>query len=158
MINYLIKKQRGYALIVVLLIITIIAIITPPLISKIMNGALQYKKAEQNIQLEKLREMGITYIKSVVNESVNEINTEADALDNPTAYKNKVESYILQVLPEFQITKKFNKSENQFRLIINSINLDTSNRIVITYQITPSIKNNVDEKYTSQEEIVIRLK
>ncbi|WP_368503327.1 hypothetical protein AB3N04_13875 [Alkalihalophilus sp. As8PL] len=57
----MIKNQRGYALLIVLLIITVIGIFAPILISNLMNSSIQFEKAEQDIQMQKMKEMGEMY-------------------------------------------------------------------------------------------------
>src|SRR5690625_2303557 len=64
--NNTILDQKGYALIVVLLIITVVAIISPTIISKIMSSTLQYKHSEKKIQSEHLEQMGIKYMKIAI--------------------------------------------------------------------------------------------
>ncbi|MBS4216994.1 hypothetical protein KHA96_01555 [Bacillus sp. FJAT-49711] len=155
--NNYIKKQNGYALILVLLIITIIAVLTPPIISSIMSSTHQYKKVEQNIQIENLREMGITYLEGVVEQSVNKLNTEIKYSNDSVEYKNKLESNIAKFIPGNQITKKFKEEGQQFRLKINLVNIDKNNQIVIDYQVTPSLNNSFDDTNTSNEEAIVHL-
>ncbi|MBW8350213.1 hypothetical protein K0H71_12265 [Bacillus sp. IITD106] len=151
MINSVLKKQGGYALILVLLIITILAVIATPIISNILNSSLQYKKAEQNIQIENLREMGITYMESVVNQAINKIETDQVKPVNLEEYKERLTSYIN---PDNPITKKFKENGYQFRLRVDSINKDDAkNEIIIHYQVTPSLKNTFDDANSYDEEI-----
>ncbi|MBS4194839.1 hypothetical protein [Lederbergia citri] len=151
MINSVLKKQSGYALILVLLIITILAVIATPIISKILSGSLQYKKAEQHIQIDNLREMGIIYMESVVNQAINDIETVQVKPDNLVEYKERLTS---KINPENQISKKFKEEGYQFQLKVNSIDIDDEeNAIIIRYQVTPSLKNTFDDINTSYEVI-----
>lgn len=156
MINSLLKKERGYALILVLLIITILAIIATPIISNILNSTLQYKKAEQNIQMDRLREMGITYMESVVEQAISKNKyTGSESKDDLENYANKIKSDILQYIP---VTKQFKEKGYQFHLEVEPVFMVKDSNIIISYQVTPSLKNTFDDSNTSVEEVIIHFK
>ena len=82
----LVKNQKGYVLIMVLLIIVIIAIMTPPVISKIMSSSTQFQKVEEDLQLEKLGDMGILY----TDKAIDRVGTEGDrSIRDLMVLKNK---------------------------------------------------------------------
>lgn len=72
----LIKNEKGYALLIVLLIITLIAIFIPFLLTSTINGSKQVDTAERSIQLASLQEMGYVYIDSAVKKVIEEIKAE----------------------------------------------------------------------------------
>lgn len=72
------NNSKGYALLVVLLIIVVIAIMTPPIISKIMTSSSQYLIVEENLQIDKLGDMGILYTKKSIEKAEMEAKKDAE--------------------------------------------------------------------------------
>ena len=64
--KYLLKNQKGYTLILVLLIITIIGIMMVPLFGSVLNNAQQNNKTEESIQLDSVSKMGMDYFQNHV--------------------------------------------------------------------------------------------
>lgn len=63
------KNENGAALVIVLLIITVIGIITPPIISNILGSIEQYQRTEESVQRSKLEDMGLTYMENAIIQS-----------------------------------------------------------------------------------------
>ena len=80
-----INNTKGYALIVVLLIIVVIAVMTPPIISKIMSNSSQFKIVEENLQIEKLGDMGLIYMDNSIDHSEEEAQEQAEILAEEAA-------------------------------------------------------------------------
>lgn len=70
----IIKKQDGYTVLIVLLIIVVIGLAAPPLVSSVMNSSVQYKKSEENVQLENVVDMGKQYFRSSVEKMIYQDN------------------------------------------------------------------------------------
>ncbi|MFC5464091.1 hypothetical protein [Lederbergia graminis] len=151
--NSLRKNQSGYALITVLLIIAIIGVVTPPIISNIINSTQQFKRSEENIQLEKLREMGINYMENSLQHIVN--NSEP-----PTGleqYKTELESKLYQFVPELGLRKEMKEDAHAFRLIVESVEIE-GNDLKITYRVTPTLNGIFEESNSSVEEKIIKIR
>jgi hypothetical protein len=63
--NYF-KNEKGYALIIVLLTITVIMLVVPVLVSTMLNSSKQFQMTEEEIQLTKLAAMGVQYTEKAV--------------------------------------------------------------------------------------------
>ncbi|UCZ52140.1 hypothetical protein LGQ02_14980 [Bacillus shivajii] len=77
------NNEYGYALVIVLLTITMIGIFIPPLIGSVLNSATQYQRGEENIQAEKLVDMGKVYARNSIIQELHALPTSsiADAID-----------------------------------------------------------------------------
>lgn len=164
MINSLFKKQSGYALILVLLAITLIGVLSIPIVNSVLNSSQQYQKTEQNIQKEKLREMGIVYMESVVNNAINNLTTLLNdgnfSLTTSEQYKNQLQSELLKIVPELNsgAVKVIEEDRFMFSIKINSMELTADKNIIISYTVIPSINRNIEAKNASDEEVIINVK
>ncbi|QOR66370.1 hypothetical protein IM538_21815 [Cytobacillus suaedae] len=67
-----IKSEKGYALIIVLITITVIMLVIPILVSSMLNSSKQFQTTEEDIQLTKLATMGVQYTEKAVEVSSEE--------------------------------------------------------------------------------------
>ncbi|WP_409971962.1 type II secretion system protein [Bacillus sp. Bva_UNVM-123] len=162
-----INEQKGYALILVLLTITIIGIFTPMIFSKLINNTQQFKKTEEQLQLRKLSDMGIIYVESAIDKASE--NAYQEVLDWLNKIKEKmeldpkikaptqseiVEKYyqifsnekLEEYIPSRMVTTKMSDEKFQFKKQIDSIALE-NNKLTVYYTIFPSVNyDNFSEK------------
>ncbi|WP_017186713.1 hypothetical protein [Alkalibacillus haloalkaliphilus] len=62
--NY--NNERGFALILVLIIIAVISITLPVIMTNLTNSAMQYQRSEEQLQLDKLEDMGVNFTNEVL--------------------------------------------------------------------------------------------
>ncbi|OLS36328.1 hypothetical protein BTR22_12565 [Alkalihalophilus pseudofirmus] len=75
---HFIKNQHGYALLVVLLIITVIGIFAPILVNNVLSSSKQFIKVEEQMQHEKLANMAYLYIDKSVEETAKDFEPTSD--------------------------------------------------------------------------------
>ncbi|WP_262174251.1 type II secretion system protein [Saccharococcus sp. Marseille-Q5394] len=158
MTNRLLRKQNGYTLIWVLLIVVLIGVLTPPLVSKVLSSKLQVQRTEKAIQLEKVRLMGVTYMESVINHANDELVKKSDSLLDSKQYKESLQQKINEIDSQFtnEVVKVLKVNGQQFRLKINTIKIIDDNKVVITYAVTSSLNDSTQPK-VSNEEVVIHI-
>src|SRR5690625_1290410 len=85
MMKKVINTQSGYALLIVLLTITLIGIMAPVIASKLLSSSHQYYQAERNIQMKNLENMGIVYFEQsahpLINQFISNWEPEIDGED-----------------------------------------------------------------------------
>lgn len=154
------KEQKGNALIIVLLIITLIGIFTPIMINKLMNNSLQFQKAEERLQLNKLTDMGSTYTKQAIDtagdEARNAVNIwleEEPQIKTPPSDEKIVRKFYSEFRTSlgryFSYKEKMRKEKFSLRIEINEIKLESTNVIGVSYTISPSLgitDDSVEEK------------
>ncbi|MFJ8255892.1 hypothetical protein [Peribacillus asahii] len=162
------KNEAGYTLVLVLLTITLIFIFSLTLISSVLNSASQNKKTEENIQLNRLSEMGVTYMEKVVKEANKQANesivkwlNSGSAPSNPNIpyeYKGEFETALdnlIETNPTLE--KKLEEDGERFKIVINAISLENTNTIKVVYTVTPSLTTEYPETLSSQHTITINL-
>ena len=139
-------KQQGYALIIVLLIITIIGLLAPPLINSVLNSSLQAQKAEENIQTEKLIDMGKTYSRNNILKIVEE-QSQKRSTDEMIVYLEQNLENKEQTL-DFEIEQ----IEADFSIKYTDVSRsgEDSNEINIHYTVKGTIDNS---KWDEESEI-----
>lgn len=155
----LFKHERGYTLIVVLLIIILIGIMAPLIITNIMNNSLHFKKSENKIQLTHLANMGEMYMNHAVSQAaVNSGNDMVIDEDNLNPDKIK-EQFILNLQKELEmyrlpdgLTIKMREDSYQFNMVITSIIKGENNTIEVDYTIT-SASNNIHKNTLTLENL-----
>lgn len=65
-----VTNDKGFTLVLVLLIITLIMIFSLTIISNVLNSARQNNKIEEQIQNQRLKEMGLLYFQKVIEKKV----------------------------------------------------------------------------------------
>ncbi|MEH6947677.1 hypothetical protein V7068_11520 [Bacillus sp. JJ634] len=139
------KNEAGYTLVLVLLTITLIFIFSLTLISSVLNSANQNKKTEENIQLNRLSEMGVTYVEKAINKvAATELqsSSEYDSTNLADQYmdffKNELKEY--KLIPNQELEIPLEKTDKRFKIFVNSITLENAtNTIKVTYTITASL-------------------
>lgn len=157
------KGQRGYALLMVLLAVTLIGIFTPLIVSKLMNSTQQFQKTEQGIQLHKLSDMGTVYVENAIEvagnhakEGVTQWLKQKDPA-KPAPTNQEISAYFYQLftseienyIPSSSFIKEMSDPKYKFKIIIDSISLGNST-LDVSYTITPSLDNHFDEKNGSK--------
>ncbi|MCM3636562.1 type II secretion system GspH family protein [Sporosarcina luteola] len=157
MMKNILKKQNGYTLIWVLLIVVLIGVLTPPLVSKVLSSKLQVQKTEKAIQMESMRQMGITYMESVINLANEQLIEKSDSLLDSKQYKEKLQTKINEINPDFRngVVKLLKDFGHQFRLEITDIK-ENEDEVVVEYVVTASL-NGYTEPKVSYEEVVIHI-
>ncbi|MBY0123969.1 hypothetical protein [Bacillus sp. S/N-304-OC-R1] len=158
------KTQTGYALIIVLLTITIISIFTPLLINKLLNSTTQFQRTEEVIQLNKLTSMGEIYIEKAINkagdQSKEEVLNWLKQIDPSKPYptnqeiSDKYYEFFISNLDNFiqngLLISEVNLNGDKFIIEINNVYLNNSSTIDVGYTITPSLNNMNYEKYSKK--------
>ncbi|WEG17381.1 type II secretion system protein [Alkalihalophilus pseudofirmus] len=117
--NY-IKNQHGYALLVVLLIITVIGIFAPILVNNVLSSSKQFSMVEEQMQHEKLANMAYIYI----DKAFESIRSEADPEDLVGFFKENLQvPYEVPLgLQHFIITEPVVSGTNFSFEIITTVN------------------------------------
>ncbi|MED3571439.1 hypothetical protein [Cytobacillus praedii] len=153
------KEQGGYALLIVLLAVTLIGIFTPLIFSKLMNSTQQFQKTEQGIQLHKLSEMGTVYVENAISvagnhakEGVTKWIKQKDPT-KPAPTNQEISEYFYRLftaelgnyIPSPSFIKEMSDPKYKFKMAIDSISLGNST-LDVSYTITPSLNNQFDGK------------
>lgn len=155
----ILKKQSGYTLIWVLLIVVIIGVLTPPIVSKVLSSKLQVQKTEKEIQLENVRQMGITYMESVINLANEKLVEKPDSLLDSKQYKDELQRKIIEIDSGFrtEVVKVLKENAHQFRLKTTAYEVRGTEDVVVKYTVTSSLNGGASESKVSNEEVVIRV-
>ncbi|RID88162.1 hypothetical protein D1953_04725 [Peribacillus asahii] len=151
------KNEAGYTLVLVLLTITLIFIFSLTLISNVLNSANQNKKTEQKIQLNRLLEMGITYVEESVDKASSDAATNLHSESLPACdltslpdkyvcyFKDELKSY--KLAPNQELNRTLGEKPEQFKIVIESIKQaeNDNNTIEITYTVTASLGTDAIE-------------
>lgn len=164
------KNEAGYTLILVLLTITLIFIFSLTLISNVLNSATQNKKSEEDIQLNKLSQMGVTYVEKAVKKAnkqaheniVTWLNTNPapSTPDIPNEYRTRFEDALKPLIKTYPTSEKvLQKNSERVKMVIDGISLEngTTSTIKVVYTVTPSLKSEYDETLSVRKTIPIDL-
>ncbi|NLP50318.1 hypothetical protein [Bacillus sp. RO1] len=138
-----VRNDKGYTILIVLLTIVVIGLIAPPLINSVMSSSLQNKKTEENVQLENLTEMGIHYFRNDVAKNITASGmTTAKSPDEIMAVLKKVDEAELISLDTDSGTMKYRVG------YINEVRYDPedSNYILIDYMSEAYVNDAKDDK------------
>lgn len=138
-----VRNEKGYTILIVLLTIVVIGLLAPPLINSVMSSSLQNQKTEENVQLENLTEMGIHYFRNDVTKNITGggMTTLKSPDEIMTALK-KIEEAELIPLDTDSGTMKYRVG------YINEVRFDPedANYILIDYKSEAFVNNAKDEK------------
>jgi len=164
------NREKGYTLVIVLVVIVIIGVFIPSIISNLMSSNLQYQKSEQNIQLKSLRIMGVTYLdksidmaskeaKRIVDVWINEpvrVNNPPNEKDITDKYFEEFKKELNKLIPLYRVIKMAGDN-SQFEMVIKSINNQPT--ISIKYEVTATLngKTEMTSKVEGQKIININL-
>ncbi|PYZ93639.1 hypothetical protein CR194_10800 [Salipaludibacillus keqinensis] len=144
-----INNEKGYVLVLTLVIIVIIGVLIPPLIGSALSSASQAQRSEENSQLIKMNEMGIMSARNSVLEKVEDINqlSETDV--------NSVINYLERELNFQPIDLSFQNYKGKVNgsFIPEQTN---DNEIIITYQIESNLLNSRSSYKETEEIFTIR--
>ncbi|WP_100371703.1 type II secretion system protein [Bacillus sp. FJAT-45037] len=141
------KNEKGYALILVLLTITMIGIFIPVLLSNLLSNANQFKLAEENLQRIKLEDMAQVYINKSVNLAVNNYIELISSENPPTPVPQPVD-YIIPIISD-QVASYEISLYNQSFLI--------SEPVINESKMTFSIFTVVQEKQFQEQDYLVEL-
>lgn len=152
MTTNVLKKQNGYTLIWVLLIVVLIGILTPLIASKVISSKLQVQKTEQSMQLEKVRQMGVAYMESVIKHANEELADESDSLLDSKQYNEKLQQKMIQINHDFnsEVVKTLKQNGPRFSLEINPSEIE-EDKVIISYTVTYSLNNSIPPKESTEE-------
>ncbi|WP_226680235.1 hypothetical protein [Sutcliffiella horikoshii] len=138
-----VRNDKGYTILIVLLTIVVIGLIAPPLINSVMSSSLQNQKTEENVQLENLTEMGIHYFRNDVAKNITAggMTTTKNPDEIMSALKKIDEAELIQ-LDTDSGTMKYRVG------YINEVRFDPedSNYILIDYMSEAYVNDAKDEK------------
>ncbi|CAM3952454.1 hypothetical protein [Alkalicoccus chagannorensis] len=86
------KNQRGYALLLVLLIIVLVGVAAPPIIANAINVVSQNQQTEEQIQLDHLEEMGTVYADAAIDEA-RRVTTAGFEVDGDQSVQDIIDEY-----------------------------------------------------------------
>ncbi|SFL45633.1 hypothetical protein [Salibacterium qingdaonense] len=152
-------NESGYTMIFVLLTITIIGIMVPPIMSSIMNSSSQYNESEENIQREKLMDMGTIRIEKKVElaveeaEAVVEEETRQGETQNP---EDRFFNLLQNRLSSSEETIVMQEGAEQF--ILSHENPSRSGgEITLSYEVTPSLNGGGEEAEKLQDTVTVNV-
>lgn len=143
------SNQNGYALVLVLLIIAVMGILTPPLVNSVLNNAKQFQRSEENIQLNKLIDMGKMYARNSIIDEINNLPTTSisDGIDTLSSELSNV-------------VKPLDSSQNNQSFAIRYDSFDKQgDQLMITYTLTGGLKksNQEVEEKSETETFILKL-
>ncbi|WP_407272736.1 hypothetical protein [Radiobacillus sp. PE A8.2] len=124
-------NQQGYALVLVLLTITVIGILTPPIINSLLNSTQQYQRSEENIQLQKLIEMGKMYARKEIEVVLTPLPTSLDEAKATLQSSLTIEEVSLD-----------SSNDNMSFTVSYKDYVIEANELKITYEITAKLEDN----------------
>lgn len=100
------KEEKGYALVVVLLVIVLIGIFIPLIYSALLSTSIQIKKTEETLHHNNLADMGVTLFETAVINNIEEWEfpegwvppPEWNSLDDNVKLNNYITPLIIQSL------------------------------------------------------------
>ncbi|TYS68929.1 hypothetical protein FZC76_08345 [Sutcliffiella horikoshii] len=137
------RNDKGYTILIVLLTIVVIGLIAPPLINSVMSSSLQNQKTEENVQLENLTEMGIRYFRNDVAKNITAGGmTTSKSPDEIMAALKKIDEAELIPLGTDSGTMKYRVG------YINEVRYDPedTNYILIDYKSEAFVNDAMDDK------------
>ena len=165
----LLKNQVGYALVIVLLTITVIMILIPPILSNLLNSTQQYQTTEQRLQLTKLEDMGVIYFKKALNNATEEARTnvlvwledQSNAASDNVAIINQYKEELQSSLGNYGLGSELEiivePNEERFKIMIDSITIEDNTNLSVKSSIIPSLDNKYDESNVIDQEQTINL-
>ncbi|MBU6081591.1 hypothetical protein [Allobacillus halotolerans] len=155
------KNENGAALVIVLLIITVIGIITPPIISNILGSIEQYQRTEESVQRSKLEDMGLTYMENAIIQSEEvasgEIETWLGNLDSAPNHHVIVRQFKNSLENEFRKNGLIDGVEIsmtdqiRYRISISDIKIANGQNIVVNYAVAPTINGDYRSNHLVEE-------
>ncbi|SFQ22311.1 hypothetical protein [Salibacterium halotolerans] len=152
-------NESGYTMILVLLTITIIGIMVPPIMSSIMNSSSQYNESEENIQRKKLMDMGTIRIEKKVELAVEEAEDiveretkEGETQDPEDRFFNLLQNR----LPSSEETIVLQDGGEQFILSHGSPS-PSGGGITVSYEVTPSLDGGGKEAAKLQDTVTVNV-
>jgi type II secretory pathway pseudopilin PulG len=130
-VNY-IKNQHGYALLVVLLIITVIGIFAPILVNNVLSSSKQFSIVEEQMQHEKLANMAYIYIDRTFEETAKEYVAYLSSLDEGEDPQSPESFFTSRVQVEYS---------NQYDKQAYKINLDNVLNTQFTFNIITQVNS-----------------
>ncbi|PEJ49353.1 hypothetical protein CN692_23190 [Bacillus sp. AFS002410] len=154
------KNEKGYTLLIVLLVVTLLSLFSLVLIGSNLNTAKQLKATKQSKLAVNLAEMGITYAKKTVEKEVGSFDLTSLSKSVQQANPNKSAdelAVLLNTTINNQIVGKY--SNVQLPVESNTINVSIASQSLSKDAIILSVKsigsvNNL-ENYTIQAEVAI---
>ncbi|MEC2072275.1 type II secretion system protein [Alkalihalophilus marmarensis] len=127
-----IKNQQGYALLVVLLIITVIGISAPILVNNVLSSSNQFSMVEEQMQHEKLSNMAYIYIDRTFEEIAKEYVSYLSSLDENEEPESPKSFFTSRVEEEYS---------NQYDKQAYKINLDNALNTQFTFNIVTLVNS-----------------
>ncbi|MFD2706174.1 hypothetical protein [Salibacterium lacus] len=152
-------NESGYTMILVLLTVTIIGIMVPPIMSSIMNSSSQYNESEENIQRGKLMDMGTIRIEKKVElaveeaEAIVEEQTREGETENP---EDRFFRLLQNRLSASEETIVLKEGQQQFILSHNDPSREGGD-ITVSYEVTPSLNGGTDEVERLQDTVTVNV-
>ncbi|MCG1022200.1 type II secretion system protein [Sutcliffiella horikoshii] len=150
----LLKNNKGYTVLIVLLTIVVIGLIAPPLVSGVMNSTLQNKKTEEKVQAQNLIDMGKQYFRNELSQSIHALGDRS----NPTQIKSKLESSLLEGRKSERILLSSSPDRLEYEVNYEITNIVESSQIMITYQSIAYINGVKHEEENNEEEFILNYK
>lgn len=154
------NNTKGYALIMVLLIIVIIAIMTPPIVARIMTSSSQFQLVEEKLQIEKLQEMGVQYMEKSISIAIDYTNksVESEKL-TPVIAAAKFEGKLRELIPSNQMEVLVKDASYKYELSYTNPKPkdDTNEEWIIYYKINVTVNNKSKEFIPKPIEIPIKV-
>ncbi|UAL46328.1 hypothetical protein K7887_15600 [Sutcliffiella horikoshii] len=137
------RNESGYTLLLALLLIVIIGLITPPLVSGVMNSTMQNKKSETIIQSENLLDMGKHFFRNEIATKVGELNGET------TMSLNEIRNRLISIEESPPILLPAESSDQSFQVGFSSISEEKG-----YYRIEYTSRAIIDGKVYEEKEVV----
>lgn len=134
-----------------------------------MNSTHQYNKTEENLQLDKLSEMGIVYVENAISKASEKariavqewLQNQTDPVPSESEITNHYINYLDAALKNFDLNPELeivmNDSDFRFKIEINHINIENNTDIKVNYTITSSLNSEYDERNSFEGERIINL-
>lgn len=146
-----VNNEKGYVLLLTLVVIVIIGVLIPPLIGSALNSASQAQRSEESSQLVKMNEMGIMYARNTILEKVDDIKD----LSNTSTLS--VIGYLNSELDEFEINNLlFEDYKGELKGVFTEINSDEDDQIDIVYEVEASLLNGKSNSEIAQETFTLK--
>lgn len=139
------KRESGYALVIVLLVITVFSILGLGLISGSFTHSTQFNKEILKTKATNVAEMGLKEYNQSLKKTINQLN------DNPVATFSEFQSKFNDTSFEKQLTAIRDKSDPNFLITTNKQVLD-DNRLKLTINSVGSV--NGAERTIKQEKVI----
>ncbi|WP_280769703.1 hypothetical protein [Salipaludibacillus daqingensis] len=153
-----VKNEKGYVLLLTLVVILIIGVLIPPLLGSALSSAKQAQRSEEHSQVVKMSDMGVMYARNNVIKKIEGIEThfENNITTDPT--RDNVISHLRNELTDFAIDDlTFERYEGQVKGTFTEIRPgENDEEIDIIYEVDASILNDKGREETAEEIFTIR--